>query len=59
LLKAIVAIKGQDFIIIANLQAKDIIVIIFKANVYTIKAEFKYKPKLSEDRPSKKRSKLN
>ena len=59
MLKAIVAIKGQDFIIIANLQAKDIIVVIFKANIHATKAEFKYKLKLSKDKPSKKRSKLN
>ena len=59
MLKVIIAIKGRDFIIIANLQVKDIIVIIFKANIYAIKVKFKYKLKLSEDKPSKKKSKLN
>ena len=57
LLEVIVAIKGQDFTIIANLQAKDTIII--KANIYAIKAEFKHKLKLSKDKPSKKKSKLN
>jgi hypothetical protein len=57
LLEAIIAIKGQDFTIIANLQVKDIIVI--KVNIYTIKAKTRYKIKSSKYSPSKKKFKLN
>jgi len=57
LLKATKAIKGQDLIIIANLQAKDIIVIL-KVNINATKEKAKYKTKLSED-SAKKRIRLN
>ena len=57
LLEATAAIKWQDLITIASLQAKDIIVI--KANVYATKAKTRYKTKSSEHSPSKKKFKLN
>ena len=57
MLEAIAAIKGQDLTIIANLQAKDTIII--KANIYAIKAKTRYKTKSSEYSLSKKKFKLN
>jgi hypothetical protein len=55
----VIAIKGRDLIVIANLQVKDIIAVIFKANVHAIKAKTGYKTKSSKDSLNKKRSKLN
>jgi hypothetical protein len=59
LLKVVAAIKGRDFIAIANLQVEDIIAVIFKANIHATKAEFKHKLKLSKDKLNRKRSRLN
>jgi hypothetical protein len=59
LLELAAAIKGRDLTAIADLRAKDIVAIIFKADIYAIKAETEHKPKLSKDKPSKKRSRLN
>jgi hypothetical protein len=57
LLEAIAIIKGHNLITIANLQAKDIIII--EANIYAIKAKTRYKTKSSKYSPSKKKFKLN
>jgi hypothetical protein len=59
LLEVAIAIERRDLTIIANLRAEDIVAVIFKVDVHATKAEIKHKLKLSEDRPSKKRSRLN
>jgi hypothetical protein len=41
------------------LRAENIVIVIFKTDIYTTKAETKYKPKLNKDKLSKKQDRLN
>ena len=59
MLEVTVVIKGRDLIIMVDLRVKDTVIIIFKANIYIIEAETRYKIKSSEDSLSKKRNRLN
>jgi hypothetical protein len=43
----------------ADLRAKDTVVVIFETDVHTIEAETGHETKSSEDGPSRKRSRLN